>query len=294
MNQIWSNQIQGIDTLYLSRKLRFADEYQKAFQNLFGIQDCSKESVQILEIGCGPGALAESLQRWYPKAKITGIDRDSEFIEFARRKVKGVTFLTGDAVSLPFADASFDVTISNTVCEHIEPSKFYREQMRVLKPGGICLVLSSRKGISISADCLNPTEAENRFWERAMELHQDIVQRYGIGKYALSEKEHPLTMERYGFSAVSVGYVMEEFTPDSSTCETEKALEIIEADRREELEAVAMIEKNHTGLFQTEEFREVRQMICQRYEKRVQLYLEGKHQWDTKTAVIMVVRGEKP
>ena len=54
-----------------------------------------------------------------------------------------------------------------------------------------------------------------------------------------------------------------------------------------------MIEKNHTGLFQTEEFREVRQMICQRYEKRVQLYLEGQHQWDTKTAVIMVVRGEK-
>ena len=66
------------------------------------------------------------------------------------------------------------------------------------------------------------------------------------------------------------------------------------ADRREELEAVEMIEKNDKDLFQAGEFEEIRQMICQRYEKRVQLYLEGKHQWDTKTAVIMVVRGEKP
>lgn len=34
---------------------------------------------------------------------------------------------------IPFENESFDVTISNTVAEHIEPSRFYGEQYRVLK-----------------------------------------------------------------------------------------------------------------------------------------------------------------
>ena len=29
------------------------------------------KNLKILEIGCGPGALAEALHRWYPKAEIT-------------------------------------------------------------------------------------------------------------------------------------------------------------------------------------------------------------------------------
>ena len=62
--------------------------------------------------------------------------------------------MEGDATALPFQSNTFDVTISNTVCEHVKPAKFYGEQLRVLKPGGICLVLSSRKGINIAASCL--------------------------------------------------------------------------------------------------------------------------------------------
>lgn len=39
--------------------------------------------------------------------------------------------------------ASIPCTFSNTVSEHIEPSKFYGEQYRVLKENGVCLVLSA-------------------------------------------------------------------------------------------------------------------------------------------------------
>ena len=155
-NTIWSEHVQGIMTLYLSRKLRFDDMFFTQYEGLFDL-DRSAE-IKILEIGCGPGALAESLHRWYPGAHITAIDRDSNFISFAKENIPGVDFREGDATRLPFEDGTFDVTISNTVQEHVEPAAFWGEQRRVLKPGGVCLCLSARKGLHCTAPCLEKTE----------------------------------------------------------------------------------------------------------------------------------------
>ena len=75
MNNFWSDDVQGIMTLYLSRKLRFHDQYSKQYKQIFELSE--NEELKILEIDCGPGALAESLHRWFPHAQITAIDRDS-------------------------------------------------------------------------------------------------------------------------------------------------------------------------------------------------------------------------
>ena len=158
MNTLWSKYVQGTKTLYFSRKLRFDDLFSEQYRRLFDL-DVNKK-LKILEIGCGPGALAGALHRWYPHAEITAVDRDSEFIRFAAEHEPEVNFMEGDATALPFEDNTFDVTISNTVAEHIEPSKFYGEQIRILKPGGVCLVLSSRKGIHINPKCTASNEYE--------------------------------------------------------------------------------------------------------------------------------------
>lgn len=55
MNTIWSDYVQNTGTLYLSRSLRFSDEYKKAYMDAFDIADRKR----ILEIGCGPGAVSE-------------------------------------------------------------------------------------------------------------------------------------------------------------------------------------------------------------------------------------------
>ena len=81
MNNLWSEHVQGIMTLYLSRKLRFHDYFAEQYHNIFKLD--KNDKMKILEIGCGPGALAEALHRWYPNASITAIDRDTNFIEFA-------------------------------------------------------------------------------------------------------------------------------------------------------------------------------------------------------------------
>jgi len=128
MNDIWSKYVQGAKTLYHSRKLRFDDMFTEQYKTLFGLDETIQ--MRILEIGCGPGALAGQLRRWYPNAEIIAVDRDSEFIRFAREHESGITFMEGDATSLPFEKNSFDVVISNTVSKHIEPSRFYQSSAR--------------------------------------------------------------------------------------------------------------------------------------------------------------------
>lgn len=290
MNTIWSDYVQNTGTLYLSRKLRFSDEYQKAYMNAFDIAGRKR----ILEIGCGPGALSQALARWYPDAEVLGTDRDSAFIRFAAEQAPGIKFMEADAAALPFEDNSFDVTISNTVQEHVEPSVFFGEQFRVLKPGGICLVLSARRGVNITADCIaEQSSLEEEVWARVDDLYQDINSRYNVGQYAMSESELPRTMEKYGFRQVSTDYVMVNLTPDNPGNSRELANEMFNAHHQTSLDAADALLHTAPGLVSEEEVREMKRQIDQRYHKRMELYDAGEKQWDTSTSLTMVLRGMK-
>lgn len=289
MNNIWSSCVQGPKTLYYSRRLRFDDRYAKRYQDLFSLDE--GRPIKILEIGCGPGALAGALHRWYPNAEITALDRDIEFVEFARRHEPGVTFVEGDATALPFEESSFDVTISNTVCEHIEPSKFYGEQMRVLKPGGVCLVLSSRKSIVSAADCVADGTFEKEFWEKASHS-DDVMERYKVCRYPMSEAGLPAALERYGFSAVQTGYVTVELTPDNPDIPAELAHDMINSARYTALEAVERMPRTCPGRYASAEIDAMVQKINAKYDERMRQYDSGEKQWDTTVSVLMVVRGE--
>lgn len=119
-NQIWSTYIQRAETLYRSRYMRFRNEYKEQYLKALGLEN----GMSILEVGCGPGLLCHSLKEWLPDSSITGLDRDSYFIEFAKEKSleKGLDckFVEGDAANLPFKDNSFDACTSHTVIEHVE------------------------------------------------------------------------------------------------------------------------------------------------------------------------------
>ena len=198
MNTIWSTYVQKTDTLYLSRTLRFSDIFKYKYQQAFMIDDMK----EILEIGCGPGALSQSLHRWYPYANIIGTDRDSNFIEFASKQAPDIVFKEDDATHLSFLDNTFDVAISNTVQEHIEPSRFFGEQYRVLKENGVCIVLSARRGININAPCISEqTDFEKGIWKRTEKLYKDTDEKYNVCAYPLNEAELPLCMEKYSKQA---------------------------------------------------------------------------------------------
>ena len=282
MNTIWSEHVQGIKTLYLSRKLRFDDMFFEQYQRVFGIDKDKKQ--KILEIGCGPGALAEALHRWYPDAEIIAVDRDSNFIAYAREIITGVEFLEGDATDLPFENDTFDVTISNTVQEHVEPTKFWGEQLRVLKPGGICLCLSARRGINVTAPCLKETEEEKAFWSKA-ESWEQTRDAYQVCKYPMNESEIPVSMEQNGFINVSTGYAVIDLTPDAPKYSRDMGEAMIEAQRQTNLEAI----KNAN----IEGEAKVIEKVNEKYDKRIELYRAGIKQWDTSVSVTMILRGQK-
>lgn len=290
MNNIWSKYVQGTNTLYYTRKLRFNDMFAEQYKMLFDLD--TKKKLKILEIGCGPGALAGALHRWYPNAEITAIDRDSEFIKFANEHERGIEFIESDATNLPFDNDIFDITISNTVAEHIEPSKFYGEQLRVLKPNGICLVLSSRKGINIYPNCVDLNEFEKQFWEKAQK-HDNSTEKYSVCQYPMNEKEMPIAMQKYGFTDIKIGYVTVDLTPDNPKFSTNIAHDIINANRLTTLDGIESVLHTIPEHFTTEEVEEMKCLTNQKYDLRIEQYNREEKQWDTNVSIIMILRGKK-
>ena len=290
MNTIWSTYIQNIHTLYASRSLRFSGHLKEQYKKAFALDDPSK----ILEIGCGPGALAESLSRWYPQARVCGIDRDSNFIDFARARAAHIEFMEADAMALPFEDGSFDVTISNTVAEHIEPSKFYGEQYRVLKENGVCIVLSARKGINIVAPCIaEETEFEKDIWQRVEKHCSDIYRKYEICAFPQNEVELPQCMEQHGFHHVATEYIAVNLTPDNPHHSSEMAQAMINANRQCSLDGAERLLHVAGDVVTASEVEELKCIVNAKYDKRIMLYHQRIKQWDTNMSVTMIIRGVK-
>ena len=99
---------------------------------------------QVLEIGCGTGAIAARLAKH--GAKLTAIDLTPRAIALARKRFElfGLegTLLNMDAENLSFPDNSFDFVWSWGVIHHSENTeRIVSEIYRVLKPGGRAAIM---------------------------------------------------------------------------------------------------------------------------------------------------------
>lgn len=92
----------------------------------------------LLDAGCGTGAMLGMFQRDCPDKNYTGIDLSEKMIETAKRKkLNRARFVAGDCENLPFEDNSFDVvTCSMSFHHYPNPEKFFQSLHRVLRPGG--------------------------------------------------------------------------------------------------------------------------------------------------------------
>ena len=95
----------------------------------------------ILDVGSGVGGPARFFASRFG-CRVTGIDLTSEFCDLARDLTSAtgldgkVTIEQGNALAMPFADASFDGAYSMNVSMNIaDKAAFYAEVHRVLKPG---------------------------------------------------------------------------------------------------------------------------------------------------------------
>jgi len=107
---------------------------------------------RVLDVGCGRGLLLVGAARRLTKGRAIGVDRWVRGAVSGNRpeaalhnaEVEGVADRVavhdGDARSLPFEDASFEVVISQFVLHEMDTAtdrqRMLRELVRVLKPGG--------------------------------------------------------------------------------------------------------------------------------------------------------------
>lgn len=99
---------------------------------------------RILDLCCGTGDLAFECLRQQSYCHITGADFALPMLQIANGKQARSTaqFLAGDALRLPFADATFDAAMVAFGVRNFEDTEIgLREMQRALKPGGRILVL---------------------------------------------------------------------------------------------------------------------------------------------------------
>lgn len=96
---------------------------------------------EVLEIGCGSGAMAAALLRRYPAARMTATDFDESMVQAARSRLSSfgdrAEVRQADATALPFEDESFDLVLSFIMLHHVVRwEQAVGELVRVLRPGG--------------------------------------------------------------------------------------------------------------------------------------------------------------
>ena len=101
---------------------------------------------RILDLAAGTGASSAELAA--AGARVVPCDFSLGMLRVGRREHPALDFVAGDALRLPFADATFDcVTISWALRNLHDPAEGLAEMLRVTRPGGRLVVL----------ECSHPT-----------------------------------------------------------------------------------------------------------------------------------------
>ena len=93
---------------------------------------------KVLDVGCGTGVLArEALRRVGQEGQVVGLDLNEGMLAVAARAEPKIEWRQGDAASLPFKDASFDVVVSQFALMYFLDRMGSLSQMwRTLAPAG--------------------------------------------------------------------------------------------------------------------------------------------------------------
>jgi arsenite methyltransferase len=167
--------------LYTTRRGKFVE-----WEQILGRLDLRGDE-QVLDMGCGRGAVLTAVARKLTTGRVTGVDiwstkdqsGNARDVTLRNASLEGVADRVqvdnGDMRALPYADATFDLVVSSLAIHNIpstaDRKKAIVEGFRVLKPGGR-MVIADIRATSVYAETLRTRQAMDvkrrrlgwRFW----------------------------------------------------------------------------------------------------------------------------------
>lgn len=118
-----------------------------------------------LDVGCGTGALIQTIIETENPNSVIGIDPSPGYTEYAKARIASprARFEAGDAQSLPIDTASLDVAVAGLVLNFVpQPPRAAAEMARVVRPGGMVA--------AYVWDYAGKMELMRYFWDAAVAL----------------------------------------------------------------------------------------------------------------------------
>ena len=117
---------------------RFMGRYSRELAPAFIDFACIEPSMDVLDVGCGPGALSERLAGVVGAERVAAIDPAELFVAACRERVPGADVRRSAAEELPWDDGAFDAALSQLVVNFMRDAPAAASEMRrVARPGGV-------------------------------------------------------------------------------------------------------------------------------------------------------------
>jgi SAM-dependent methyltransferase len=163
---------------------------------------------RVLDVGCGEGQLSRRAAA--TGAQVIGLDPIADQIGLAVTRGGGPGYLRGEAVALPFGDATFDAVVACLVFEHLEePDDAIAEVARVLAPGGRFLFMLNHPLLQApGSGWVDDHILEEQYWRVGAYLTESVVDEEmepgvvlpfvhrPLSRYVNAMADHGLLLER--------------------------------------------------------------------------------------------------
>lgn len=148
-----------------------------------------RANARWLDVGCGTGALSETILERAAPREVVGVDAAEPFVGFAQSRLRDprAEIRLGDATALPCDDAEFDAAVAGLVLNFVpDPTQAVREMKRAVRPGG-----------TVAAyvwDYAGEMQLMRRFWDAAVLLDPAARDRDEGQRFPICQPERLLAL----------------------------------------------------------------------------------------------------
>jgi len=164
---------------------RFMGRYSRELAPLLVDFAGVEPGMRVLDVGCGPGSLAERLAERVGADRVSGVDPSEPFVAACVERVPGADIRQADAENLPWPEGSFDAALAQLVVNFMrDPEAGVAEMRRVVRPRGIVAACTWDYGDGMRMLRI--------FWDAALTLDPEAPDEGRTMRFRTSEELHEL------------------------------------------------------------------------------------------------------